>query len=337
MSNPPRPQNYGYALPSLERRIDSTTSEVRETRYTYDAAGRVLSVDGPLAGTEDTQYFRYDVVGRKTWEIGALAPNGLRIAKRTTYRDSDDQVVSVETGTLTSTTDTNLQVFERIDRTYSSKRYPIRVALSAGGANYSVTDSSFLDRGLAECTTIRMNLSALPATGSACTLGTQGSFGPDRVTRNLYDAAGQLSKIQRAVGTSLQQDYATYTYTANGKQATITDAKGNKSQLTYNGLDRLVQLNFPSKTTAGTVSSTDYEQYAYDASGNRTSLRKRDAQVIAYTYDALELPRFRGQVSVLVLRPSLHAALAILPDSESAAEGGRGSAILALDCQWERS
>ena len=51
----------------------------------------------------------------------------------------------------------------------------------------------------------------------------------------------------------------------------------------------------------------------------------------------LELPRFRGQVSVLVLRPSLHAALAILPDSESAAEGGRGSAILALDCQWERS
>jgi hypothetical protein len=44
----------------------------------------------------------------------------------------------------------------------------------------------------------------------------------------------------------------------------------------------------------------------------------------------MELPRFRGQVSVLVLWSCLQAALLILPDSESAAAGGRSSAILAL-------
>lgn len=44
----------------------------------------------------------------------------------------------------------------------------------------------------------------------------------------------------------------------------------------------------------------------------------------------LELPRFGGQVNVLVPRYSLHAALPILPDSESAAAGGRRAAVLAL-------
>jgi RHS repeat-associated protein len=274
-------------LPSLERRMDSTTSEVRNTAYSYDLAGRVLSIDGPLAGADDTQYFRYDALGRRIWEVGALAPNGLRIARRITYRTSDDGVAVIETGTLTGPTDTNLQVLERTDTTYNSKRHPVRQVRSAAGVAYSVADRAFLDRGLSECTTIRMNLAALPTAGSACTLGAQGSFGPDRITRSVYDAAGQLLKVQRAVGTTLQQDYATYTYSANGKTATITDAKGNKSQLGYNGFDRLVQLNFPSKTTPGAISTTDFEQYTYDASGNRTGLRKRDGQLITYGYDRL--------------------------------------------------
>lgn len=46
--------------------------------------------------------------------------------------------------------------------------------------------------------------------------------------------------------------------------------------------------------------------------------------------DKLDLPRFDGQVSVLVFGYFLHAALPILPDSESAAAGGRSAAILAL-------
>jgi RHS repeat-associated protein len=48
-----------------------------------------------------------------------------------------------------------------------------------------------------------------------------------------------------------------------------------------------VQWQFPSKTTPGQVNASDYEKYAYDANGNRTSLRKRDGQIIGYSYDAL--------------------------------------------------
>ncbi|CAM3231693.1 hypothetical protein SPAN111604_11970 [Sphingomonas antarctica] len=79
----------------------------------------------------------------------------------------------------------------------------------------------------------------------------------------------------------------TYTYTNNGKQASVRDANGNLASLTYDGFDRLSQWNFPSKTTTGQVSGTDYEAYGYDAGGNRTSLRKRDGVTLTYTYDNL--------------------------------------------------
>jgi YD repeat-containing protein len=158
--------------------------------------------------------------------------------------------------------------------------------------DYTVTDKSFLDRGLPECVAVRMNLTALPAVGShaACSLGAAGSDGNDRITKNNYDNAGQLLKVQRAYGSPRQQDYVSYTYTGNGKQQTVTDANGNKAQYTYDGFDRLTKWAFPSKTVPGTVSTCDYEQYGYDAAGNRTSLRKRDGSTLTYTYDNLNRP-----------------------------------------------
>ncbi|HYG30112.1 MAG TPA: hypothetical protein VD887_07850 [Allosphingosinicella sp.] len=74
------------------------------------------------------------------------------------------------------------------------------------------------------------------------------------------------------------------------------------ARLVYDGHDRLGQWIFPSTTrptafdastqatalaTAGSVNTSDYEEYGYDTRGNRNSLRKRDGQVIGYSYDAL--------------------------------------------------
>jgi YD repeat-containing protein len=85
----------------------------------------------------------------------------------------------------------------------------------------------------------------------------------------------------------LQQDYASYTYTLNGKQASVKDANGNLASMSYDGHDRQTRWTFPSKTAVGQVNAADYEQYTYDANGNRTSLRKRDGSVLAYQYDNL--------------------------------------------------
>jgi RHS repeat-associated protein len=60
------------------------------------------------------------------------------------------------------------------------------------------------------------------------------------------------------------------------------------TSLTYDGFDRLAQMNFPSTSlAAGTSSTTDYEAYGYDANSNRTSLRKRDGRYLSWCYDGL--------------------------------------------------
>ena len=189
-----------------------------------------------------------------------------------------------------------LTLLEQTDTTYDSRRYPIREATSSGGTNYRVTDRSFLDRGLADCTTVRMNMAALPAptATSACAVPAV-TANPDRITKNLYDNAGQLTKIQKAFAittangfpATLQQDYVTYTYTNNGKQQFVTDANVNKAQYTWDGFDRLSKWNFPDKVTHGVVSTTDFEQYTYDAAGNRLSLKRRDGRTLTFTYDNL--------------------------------------------------
>ena len=55
----------------------------------------------------------------------------------------------------------------------------------------------------------------------------------------------------------------------------------------YDGFGRQQRWIFPSKTTPGTADQSDYEQYLYDADGNRTSLRKRDGSILTFQYDAL--------------------------------------------------
>jgi RHS repeat-associated protein len=241
----------------------------------------------PLTGTDDAVYSRYDVYSRKTWEIGALGANGLRMATRTTYRDSDDRALYAESGTIPDANSTNLTVLNRTDLTYDAYRNPIRAAVSAGGTVQAVTEKAWDDRGRLVCTAIRMNPAQFGAAPGACALTTTGSQGPDRITLHSYDAASQLLQEVHAYGTAQQQNEATYTYSANGKQLSLADANGNKASMTYDGFDRQIRWNFPSPTSTGTVSTTDYEAYTYDAVGNRLSLRKRDATTLTFSYDNL--------------------------------------------------
>jgi len=277
------------ALPLTETKVDGTTGERLTTSYSYDNAGRVLVVDGPLAGTDDALYYQYDLLGRKVWEIGAKSTSsGVRSATRYSYRNADDKVVSVETGYVSDPANPQLVGLRRTDMTYDGRRYPVRQVVSGSGTISTVTDRSFDDRGREVCTTTRMNPAAFGSLpGDACTLGTEGTAGPDRITRKLYDVANQLLVIQKAYGTALQQDYATYTYTLNGKRASVRDANGNLATMSYDGFDRQATWVFPSKTAIGQTDPNDFEAYGYDAVGNRTSLRKRDGRTIAFSYDGL--------------------------------------------------
>ena len=165
-----------------------------------------------------------------------------------------------------------------------------RDTLDAGGTTYAMAQYNDEANFLTSCTAVRMNPSDFTspvANGSSCTLSSTGSYGADRISKPEYDGANQVTKIISAYGTSLQQDSATYTYTNNGLVQTVTDANGNKTTFEYDGFDRLSKIRYPDPSTTGTSSSTDYDQYSYDADGHVTSWRRRDGQTIAYTYDDL--------------------------------------------------
>jgi RHS repeat-associated protein len=246
----------------------------------------------------DTVSTRYDQAGRVTGTIQAdpNAPGGANfIAVRNTY-DTAGELTKVEKGFFTSWQSeavapaswTGFTVREQTDLVNDAMGRKVRETLSSGGVAYKLTQTSYDNVGRVDCLAERMNPSAYASPpASACTLGTEGTFGPDRITKNVYDAAGQLLKVQRAVGTSLAQDEATYTHSSNGMRLSLTDAKGYRAEMTYDGFDRQKRWIFPSKTTTSSANAADYEEYGYDANGNRTSLRKRDTQSIAYAYDGL--------------------------------------------------
>ena len=221
-------------------------------------------------------------------------------ATRNTY-DSNGRLAMIETGVLASwqadtilpANWTGFTVYKVETFAYDSDGRKIQDTFSdPSGTIDNVTQYSYDAFNRLICTAVRMNpavFASLPA--SACTLGTQGSNGPDRITENFYDSLNRVTQVLKAVGTTVQEAYATYSYTVDSLQQSEIDANGNQTQLTYDGHDRLVQMNFPSPTpvsgynpstqttalsTAGSANTSDYEAYGYDLNGNRTSLRKRD-------------------------------------------------------------
>jgi RHS repeat-associated protein len=257
---------------------------------------------------------RYDAVGRT---VGTIAPDPdgtgplKHAATRTTY-DARGNPIRVETGELASWQSETVApaswpgftVFTTAETTYDlvNRKTTERVK-GSDGVTISLMQYSYDAAGRPECTAVRMNpavYGSLPA--SACTLGPEGSQGPDRITRTVYDAAGQVLQIRKAVGTPIEIADVTYSYTTNGKIRQVVDANGNRAELRYDGHDRQTRWVFPSKTrpaafnpatpasamsSAGALNEADYEEYSYDANGNRLWLRKRDGRRIAFTYDAL--------------------------------------------------
>jgi len=266
-------------LPLTVKRTNGTDTLSEITTYTYDASGRVLSEDGPLAGTNDAVYYRYDLSGRKTWGIGAVNQQGYRTATRTSYRAQDNQVLKAESGTLTSATDTNLTVNIVTNYTYNSNSLVTKVTSGSATTVNTLTQNNYDGLNRTNCSAIRMNpakFSDLPA--SACVLGDKGDFGSDRVVKNTYDSRSRLTKSVSGYGTSAVGIDIEIDYTNNGKIAWRKDGNANKTVYAYDGFDRLYKTTFPDST---------YESNTYDANSNLKTWRKRDGTTLSHLYDAL--------------------------------------------------
>jgi RHS repeat-associated protein len=250
-------------------------------RNTYDANGRLQKVESGVLGggwwDETVKPQDWPAGSPASCANGALNPTGFCISKTITYGYD------------------------------SHGRKILEIVAGSDGVTTNVTQYSYdaFDRLI--YTAVRMNpvtFGSLPADASTLSTTACGAAGQpecDRITENWYDQYNNVIQVRKAVGTSNEEAYATYAYNQDQLQQTVVDANGNQSQLTYDGLNRQSGWYFPATapssfnsstpssalSTAGTVSTTDYESYGYDPNGNRTSFRRRDNYTINYLFDAL--------------------------------------------------
>jgi len=260
---------------------------------TYDAVGNLSTVDGPLAGAADTTRFYYDASRLQIAAIGPDPDGGGALKHRAvrTINDIDGRPLKNQIGNTSSQADNAFDTFtvlQETTSTYDAAGRLVRQAAASGGATYAVNDYAYDSANRPTCSTARMNpavFGALPA--SACTLGTEGANGPDRITYAVYDAANRLTEAYTGWSTSTPVRDARYEYTANGQVRYIVDANNNTTQLDYDGFDRPKRTYFPVQSTGAlSANGLDYEELTYDAGGRVTQRRLRDGQVINYGYDA---------------------------------------------------
>jgi RHS repeat-associated protein len=102
----------------------------------------------------------------------------------------------------------------------------------------------------------------------------------DRVRTFTYDGLGRLQS--RATP---EQGTTNYTYFDDGLPQTITDGRGAKATLTYNGRHLVTSIAYDTSQAPGVI-ATSAVSFGYDAAGNRTSMNDGLGSM-TYSYDQL--------------------------------------------------
>ncbi|WP_454283842.1 RHS repeat-associated core domain-containing protein [Ralstonia pickettii] len=283
-----------FYLPSSKSvRISSTNSTVTATSYdsTNQYVPKTSTVDSGTGTLNLTTTFTYDRVGNLTQVVG---PRTDVVSSVSTAYDSERRATQV--------TDA---VGKQTQTTYDADGRPVSVARQIGTqwlvncSRYSATGKIVRAWGPAQtaaATTCPTESSPVPITDTAyddldranqVTQYLAAGDGGNRVTQTVYNADDTVQRIDKAVGTSIAQSYVQYTYTPNGNLNSSQDAKGNLTVYAYDGFDRRTRIYYPQPSTPGSANTNDYEEYAYDANGNVSSMRKRTGDVITQTWDNL--------------------------------------------------
>lgn len=253
----------------------------------------------PQVETPFTTAYRYNLSGQVTGTI-APDPDGsgpLRyLATRNTYVRG--LLTMVESGELQSwitdstapanweqvTAFTRFRISEYVYDEFG-RRTVERIKRPDTGEVESLVQYNYDSGNRVLCRAVRMNKAAFASLPDACTATVEGSFGPDRISRFTYTDLDLVVTEQRGVGTPLVQAYVTNDW-AGRLLKYQTDANGNKTALSYDSFDRLIQRTYPDKTTPGAQNPQDYELFTYEPTGRVKTERKRSGAVITYAYDS---------------------------------------------------
>ncbi|RYF76363.1 MAG: RHS repeat protein [Comamonadaceae bacterium] len=260
--------NAGNKFVPQSTTIDAGSGKLNlTTNFGYDAVGNLTSVDGPRTDIADVTVTTYDSERRP---VQVTDPLGKQT--RIIY-DADGRPTrsAAQIGAQWLVSCTNYSASGKAVKTWGPSQTAGPGTCPSEAAPVRVTDIAYDDWDRPFRTT-----QYLPA-----------AEGGNRVTETVYNGDDSVQSVRKAVGTPLAQAAVTYQYSANGKLLGVKDAKGNLTTHAYDGLDRLAATYYPSPTSPGIASTTDYESFAYDANGNVTALRKRNGQTINQVWDNL--------------------------------------------------
>jgi RHS repeat-associated protein len=222
------------------------------TSFAYDAVGNVVTTTDPR-GYVTTAMYDADRRKLESDHHDGNAGANLNASARTVYdvvgRDIEDDIATAFSGTTVSTW------------------MPVKTtAYTPTSKVASVTDGDSRTTMTTYDNDDRLNVTTDPA---------------GRQTQLTYDAAGHTLIETRAVGTSLQENYATYTYAQDGEKLSVYDADGSTHITTYayDGFNRFLTTTFPDSSTE-TITS-------YDANSNVLSHKNRAGCQLSAQYDAL--------------------------------------------------
>ena len=305
---------YSYGPKASDDSDTDLTS--KETFTFYDAVNRPVGTIGPdpdgTASTMKRQASRttYDSDGQVTMQETGLVPTSA-------YAGASLNAKWLAAQTEFNSTTAGITVLEKNTNEYSPSSatqpgMPVRArhyaALGVTGSTLedSVTERLYDNMFRPSCEAERLlapsDLHALTAAvpyPDACHQSiTPGADGADRITQYSYDNLGQVLTTKSGVGTSSPRTDVTNIYGNGtltdpagniipvGMAASATDAKVNKTAYGYDNFDRLVETWYPSKTTPGSISTTDYQTTTY--TGARISSQTlRDGQTVNFAYDNL--------------------------------------------------
>jgi RHS repeat-associated protein len=298
---------------------DGDPTQAATTTLTYDPVGNLITVDGPLTDADDRSYLRYNAARQHVGSIspdpdgtGPLRPR----AVRNTFDTATGLLARVEQGNVGNQS-SDLASFVPaatapvVEIGYDNHARPTSSRLIGGGGStlHALTQTRYDALGRPDCVAQRMNRNELASPpDSACAFDTEGSEGPDRIVKAVYDKAGRVAQVRTLVAPGVEEADTTFGYRPNGQVEFVVDGKGNRTQYVYDGHDRLERTLFPSATgpasfddstpetalaTAGAVNGDDDEGLSYESvAGGRTSplvasFRNRADETTLFGYDAL--------------------------------------------------
>lgn len=111
----------------------------------------------------------------------------------------------------------------------------------------------------------------------------------NRVVTNNFDDANRISSVVNPASITA----VTYTYTDNGKVATVKDARNFVTTSTFDGHDRPLRTTYQDAT---------YEEVSsYDGNSNPLTLRTRSAATVTLTYDELNRVKTKSPTGQAVI------------------------------------